>query len=169
MGDIVIIPEDGTIGVNGVVLLNIDKKYLSWIPDNVHAFHWYSDRNAGEIEYKHHPFDECLPNKRVYELGIFSQAITTFEEETLRRTQKEIDELEAIQASRDYWKELRDTRNIKLNESDWTQLSDSPLSDEEKQSWINYRQSLRDLPESIENPEPLANDPNHPSWPSPPF
>ena len=30
--------------------------------------------------------------------------------------------------------------------SDWTQLSDNALSDADKLSWKDYRQSLRDLP-----------------------
>jgi hypothetical protein len=30
--------------------------------------------------------------------------------------------------------------------SDWTQMPDSPLSDEDKAAWATYRQALRDLP-----------------------
>ena len=41
---------------------------------------------------------------------------------------------------------LRAERNAKLNACDWTQLQDAPLSDEKKQEWAAYRQSLRDLP-----------------------
>lgn len=48
---------------------------------------------------------------------------------------------------------LRQWRNERLRESDWTQLPDSPV---DKQAWATYRQELRDLPsqytqESIEN------------------
>lgn len=42
--------------------------------------------------------------------------------------------------------QLRTRRNEKLQESDWTQLADSPLSEEQKQRWRDYRQALRDLP-----------------------
>ena len=45
--------------------------------------------------------------------------------------------------------EIRLMRNRLLTESDWTQLSDSPLSQEEKGLWSIYRQELRDIPESI--------------------
>lgn len=38
------------------------------------------------------------------------------------------------------------TRNKKLSDSDWTQLSDAKLSDLEKVVWGEYRQMLRDLP-----------------------
>ena len=41
---------------------------------------------------------------------------------------------------------LRDKRNDKLIASDWTQMSDSPLSESKKQEWATYRQQLRDLP-----------------------
>ena len=43
---------------------------------------------------------------------------------------------------------LRDKRNDKLIASDWTQMSDSPLSESKKQEWATYRQQLRDLPVS---------------------
>ncbi len=45
------------------------------------------------------------------------------------------------------WAEIRELRDYLLAESDWTQLSDSPLSEEEKGIWITYRQDLRDLPQ----------------------
>lgn len=48
---------------------------------------------------------------------------------------------------------LRDERNIKLSASDWTQLIDSPLTDEEKSAWTTYRQLLRDLPENTDDPK----------------
>ena len=41
---------------------------------------------------------------------------------------------------------MRQWRDILLIESDWTQMSDSPLSDSKKQEWATYRQALRDLP-----------------------
>jgi len=43
---------------------------------------------------------------------------------------------------------LRNKRNELLKQSDWTQMSDSPLSDSKKTEWATYRQSLRDLPTS---------------------
>lgn len=42
--------------------------------------------------------------------------------------------------------EYRETRNELLSQSDWTQMNDSPLSEEVKSSWATYRTSLRDLP-----------------------
>lgn len=48
---------------------------------------------------------------------------------------------------------LRNVRNNKLTESDWTQLVDiQQLRNEEwKTAWFNYRQILRDLPEVYTN------------------
>lgn len=34
-----------------------------------------------------------------------------------------------------------------LNDSDWTQLPNSPLTEEQRQSWADYRQALRDVTE----------------------
>jgi hypothetical protein len=39
----------------------------------------------------------------------------------------------------------RATRNKLLADSDWTQMNDSPLTNEVKTAWATYRQELRDL------------------------
>lgn len=57
--------------------------------------------------------------------------------------------------------ELRIKRNATLASSDWTQVPDSPLSDQERQQWATYRQALRDLPANT--PDPL-----NVTWPEPP-
>tara|TARA_B100000927_G_scaffold126317_1_gene101953 strand:- start:857 stop:1096 length:240 start_codon:yes stop_codon:yes gene_type:complete len=41
---------------------------------------------------------------------------------------------------------LRTSRDYVLSATDWTQSSDSPLSDEKKAEWAVFRQKLRDLP-----------------------
>jgi hypothetical protein len=56
--------------------------------------------------------------------------------------------------------DMIDQRNIKLTESDWTQMNDSPLSDDTREAWRVYRQTLRDLPTTY-NPETFT-------WPEPP-
>jgi hypothetical protein len=38
-------------------------------------------------------------------------------------------------------------RNKLLVMSDYTQLSDSPLTEDQKQAFVNYRQTLRDIPQ----------------------
>lgn len=44
-----------------------------------------------------------------------------------------------------HWDEIRGKRNQYLKASDWTQVPDSPLSDEKKAEWRTYRQALRDM------------------------
>ena len=44
---------------------------------------------------------------------------------------------------------LRSKRNSILASSDWTVLSDSPLSAEVKTAWLEYRQDLRDITEGV--------------------
>lgn len=55
------------------------------------------------------------------------------------------------------WSNIRSQRNIFLNESDWTQISDSPLSVEKKEEWKVYRQELRDITNQ--------SDPHNIVWP----
>jgi hypothetical protein len=44
---------------------------------------------------------------------------------------------------------LRQKRNSLIASSDWTVLSDSPLSETEKTAWLEYRQDLRDITEGL--------------------
>ena len=44
---------------------------------------------------------------------------------------------------------LRQKRNSLIASSDWTVLSDSPLSAEVKTAWLEYRQDLRDITEGV--------------------
>jgi hypothetical protein len=55
------------------------------------------------------------------------------------------------------WFKIRSTRNNYLKECDWTQLSDSPLTAEQKTAWAEYRQELRDVT--------LQEDPFNIKWP----
>jgi hypothetical protein len=48
-----------------------------------------------------------------------------------------------------YWSQLRTERNARLAACDWTQLQDSHLPAEKKSAWADYRQALRDLPDSV--------------------
>jgi hypothetical protein len=57
---------------------------------------------------------------------------------------------------------LRRERNIKLAMSDWTQLPDSPLNEEQKAAWAEYRQALRDIPNTGVFEQNLIQ------WPQPP-
>ncbi len=56
------------------------------------------------------------------------------------------------------WKEILQKRNNKLLASDWTQLSDSPLSDSKKAEWATYRRALRDIPNTLRNHSNYESD-----------
>lgn len=43
------------------------------------------------------------------------------------------------------WDAVRSERDQKLQASDWTQLPDVPLTEEQKQEWVTYRQALRNV------------------------
>jgi hypothetical protein len=51
----------------------------------------------------------------------------------------------------DYQAIMRGERDRRLVMSDWTQLLDVPLTPEEVEAWVVYRQALRDFPN--EHPE----------------
>lgn len=57
--------------------------------------------------------------------------------------------------------EVRSTRDGLLRDSDWTQMLDSPLSEESKTAWQTYRQALRDVPQQEGFPENVT-------WPDAP-
>ena len=60
---------------------------------------------------------------------------------------------------------LKNQRTAFLTECDWTQMPDSPLSDDAKAVWVTYRQELRDLPAAQADPY----DPdNFTGWPTKP-
>lgn len=42
--------------------------------------------------------------------------------------------------------EVRWQRNRKLTETDWTQIADAPLTQDQRTAWTVYRQALRDVP-----------------------
>lgn len=44
-------------------------------------------------------------------------------------------------------KEIRQKRDELLNETDWTQMADTALSEDKKEAYRIYRQALRDVPE----------------------
>ena len=148
---LIIIPVNEFISIDGKGISKIQQN-MSWIPENIHAVQWYE--TWGEIEYT-----DGSPNEKIEELGIYEQAVDTFNNEKQRIEDEQKAQAEAIEASRDYWKELRDLRNQRLTQSDWTQIADAPFTEEQNISWQTYRQALRDLPENTE-------DPKNPVWPT---
>jgi hypothetical protein len=56
------------------------------------------------------------------------------------------------------WKALREERNIKLFGSDWISIKASDDRTAIPDGWATYRQALRDLPAT-------TDDPANPTWP----
>jgi Phage tail assembly chaperone protein len=56
------------------------------------------------------------------------------------------------------WSALRAQRDTRLGATDWLMLPDVPISPENKEEFIAYRQALRDLPQN-------TTDPYNPVWP----
>ena len=57
--------------------------------------------------------------------------------------------------------EAREKRDKLLAETDWTQLPDSPLSEDLREAYRVYRQALRDIPSQEGFPASIV-------WPDPP-
>ena len=57
---------------------------------------------------------------------------TAAEQETAYKAQKDTEQAKSV----------RDSRNTKLSECDWTQVADAPV---DKTVWATYRQALRDV------------------------
>ena len=66
--------------------------------------------------------------------------------------QQKLDEEEAVSQRR--------VRDKLLADSDWTQMNDSPLTNEDKTAWATYRQELRDMSDLAAWPN-IADD----DWP----
>ena len=59
---------------------------------------------------------------------------------------------------------LREVRTRLLEECDWTQVADSPLSNSKKTEWATYRTQLRNLPSSYDNDDDITDV----TWPTKP-
>ncbi len=60
------------------------------------------------------------------------------------------------------WASVRTKRGQLMKMVDWTQMADCPLLDEKKAEFAVYRQALRDLPQSVDDPDSVV-------WPTKPI
>lgn len=49
------------------------------------------------------------------------------------------------EATTKQWGSVRTERDVRLQNSDWSQLPDVPLTEDQKIAWVEYRQALRDV------------------------
>jgi hypothetical protein len=76
-------------------------------------------------------------------------------------TKEAYDEVFTRYLNIELFKELRQERNKRLAEVDWVFSTDYHISSEERGVWVAYRQALRDLPST-------TDDPSNPMWPTKP-
>lgn len=110
---------------------NITNFYL-FDDETLKTFGWYPYR----VEYATIP-DGWKPNGFHIEVG--ENEVVEYQD-IIQKTEEDFQT-----DVRTKWNEIRSTRNLLLTDSDWTQLSDSPLSELKKEEWRLYRQSLRDI------------------------
>ena len=98
---------------------------------------------------------------------MFDTDVVTVEEDRVLLTHRARDMTAQEIADRDegLMAMLREERDQKLLDSDWTQAPDhsSPLADAKKSEWATYRQSLRNLPETVDIsawPDVWPNEPS---------
>lgn len=89
-----------------------------------------------------------LVNGQYYQNWLVEDAPTEYTESMI---QNEIDK---------QWDVVRTTRNQYLLESDWTQLRDTPFTENKRGEWVQYRQALRDIT--------TQTDPFNIVWPTKP-
>jgi hypothetical protein len=63
------------------------------------------------------------------------------------------DEFPRIPTEAEKWDALRRVRFELLALCDWTQVTDAPLTAEQRTAWHDYRQALRDIPQDFDTPE----------------
>lgn len=131
--------------------------------DKLESFIYYKDgsskmlknkyqRNQKTGEYKWVSYEFDLTPFPSYEIdGLFNQLNEKF---TNFRDIEEYDldrKLQSTYAKDNIvnWNKLVIIRKFLLMDSDWSQVPDSPLSDEQKAQWIAYRQKLRDIPQEF--------------------
>ena len=59
------------------------------------------------------------------------------------------------------WLDSRRIRDSFMAVTDWTQMPDAPLTPEKKAEFTAYRQALRDIPQTYDNPDDIV-------WPTKP-
>jgi hypothetical protein len=75
---------------------------------------------------------------------------------------------EELKRSTDLWKKFLDQRVQRLQDTDYLMMPDYPYASEQsRQAWADYRQALRDLPETSE-PYYDANGQVNIAWPQKP-
>jgi hypothetical protein len=107
-------------------------------------------KEDGSIEYVNVNYDEMVANTVVNNAPI--------PEDIADLTSEEL-QSKILESHKNFIRQERDKR---LAECDWTQVVDVPLSSEKKEEWRVYRQQLRDFISTITEVGVEINWPNKP-------
>jgi hypothetical protein len=123
--------------VSGLQYLNADElKALGWLPHRLIPM---------EEQYK-------IITDTIFTIGT-DEVVESYTARDM--TQEEIDA-----ENKAHWSGVRNSRDKKLQETDYTQLADAPLTQGDKSNWATYRQALRDITKQA--------DPKNIVWPQEP-
>ncbi len=145
-----ILVKDGKISGNPTDLPK------SW--ENISNFHVFDNETLKQYGWYPYRFVEANINSNQFYDGsdfVIEENEVVEYQKVRNKTQQEIeDETEGR------WRAIRYQRNTLLLECDWTQLADSPLTNQKQTEWQIYRQSLRDIT--------TQSNPFSINWPTPP-
>ena len=91
--------------------------------------------------------ESLAPNSDYVIFGDEYSGIEWRDKVNTKPTEEEINAKVAELKEEEPYRQLRDERNSRLAQTDWTQLKDIDLDIIRERNWKNYRQALRDLPE----------------------
>lgn len=165
-----IINEDKSVVVNG-----IGSSFEFSLDGGIHAIQW--DEDHGEIEYK----DPSVPNEVITDFSPYQYLVDGLNEELLRleaeAEAKEQARKDSIILVKDVyeevkletlWDRIRRERNGRLAITDWTQLPGAKLTLQCILAFADYRQELRDIPQTYQAPEETLWRANTTHWPEKP-
>jgi hypothetical protein len=141
---------------NGQIVGNPTQLPKNWA--NVSNFYLLDNQTLKQYGWYPYRFVEAQKNENQYYDGsdfVIEENEVVEYQKVRNKTQQEIeDETEGM------WRAIRYRRNELLLECDWTQLADSPLTNQKQTEWQIYRQSLRDIT--------TQSNPFSINWPTPP-
>ena len=129
-----IIADDKFISKDG---LGIGGLTLKDFPSDVWAVQW--DGSKGTVEKRD------LSVTQITDIAQYNAWVTEYDTA-----------LTTIRAQRATVEDLREERNRRLQNSDWTMLSDNGLSADKVTEWKTYRQALRDMPANTSDYDKLT-------------
>jgi hypothetical protein len=97
----------------------------------------------------------------VHGLGSESETIIWHDTVQTEPTRAEIDAKRAELDAAQPWIDARTERDQLLRDSDWTAVTDTALSEADQTDWEDYRQALRDIPQTYDDADDVV-------WPDAP-